>query len=140
MAVLERFVILMYDRTSDITSVNKARKALFTQKNCPIEKIPPTHGALTQHVKRAVYQGGHIWGQMCIPCPEIPEPGDWGWKMIKQDQWEPLWTTESEASDICKELVKCGCKKGCRGNCKCIKASLRCTDLCNCGGDCDMNI
>ena len=33
MSVLERFVVLLYDRTSDITEVNEARKQLFTQKS-----------------------------------------------------------------------------------------------------------
>ena len=30
---LERFVVLMYDRTSEATEVNEARKQLFTQKS-----------------------------------------------------------------------------------------------------------
>ena len=41
-------------------------------------------------------------------------------------------------SKMCNELIRCGCKhdKGCQGRCKCIEASLPCTALCNCGGDC----
>ena len=45
----ERFVTLMYDRTSTCTTVNEARKDLFTMKERIIENIPPTYGALLEH-------------------------------------------------------------------------------------------
>lgn len=32
-SMLDRFVVLMYDRTSDIMAVNDTRKQLFTQKS-----------------------------------------------------------------------------------------------------------
>ena len=53
---LERFVILLYDRTSSLEDINQARKHLFAQKGRSIENIPPTKAALVQHIKRAVYQ------------------------------------------------------------------------------------
>ena len=37
MLLLERFVVLMYDRTSESTEVNHARKQLFTQKSRTLE-------------------------------------------------------------------------------------------------------
>ena len=42
-------------------------------------------------------------------------------------------------SQSCQELLKCGCKseRGCSGRCKCLKAELPCTALCNCAGLCD---
>ena len=40
---LERFVVLLYDRTG---SVNEARKELFTRKGRAIDVIPPTQAAL----------------------------------------------------------------------------------------------
>jgi len=48
MALLERFVVLMYDRTSDSLQVNDARKQLFTQRSRSrtLENIPPTQAAL----------------------------------------------------------------------------------------------
>ena len=53
----------------------------------------------------------------------------------------PLQTCEScrtllsTASKICQELMKCGCspEKGCRGQCKCVRANMLCTALCKCG-------
>jgi len=42
MSVLERFEVLLYNRTSDLVSVNDARKLLFTQKSCKLENLLPT--------------------------------------------------------------------------------------------------
>ncbi|XP_061580540.1 uncharacterized protein LOC133446517 [Cololabis saira] len=57
---LERFVVLMYDRTSETTEVNEARQQLFTHKSRTLENMPPTKAALVQHIKRAAYQA-NIW-------------------------------------------------------------------------------
>ena len=53
METLERFVVLLYDRTSDIMTVNDSRKYLFTQKTRSLENLPPTREVLKQHIKRA---------------------------------------------------------------------------------------
>jgi len=53
MSLLERFVVLMYDRTCDFMAVNDARKHLFAYKARTLENIPPTQAALVQHIKRA---------------------------------------------------------------------------------------
>ena len=50
MHIIERFVILIYDRTSTCTDVNQARKKLFAKTSC-VKKISPTHAILEQHVK-----------------------------------------------------------------------------------------
>ena len=49
---IERFVILMYDRTSTCHDIDKARRKIFAKKN-NVKHIPPTRAALEQHVKRA---------------------------------------------------------------------------------------
>ena len=67
---IERFVILHYDRKSSYTDIDKARKKLFARKN-NVELIPPTKAALAEHVERAAYQGGHVWGQVLLPAPEL---------------------------------------------------------------------
>jgi len=133
--VLERFTILMYERTSSCCSIDEARMALFTKRNRTMFTIPPTRGALLQHAKRAVYQGGHTWGQLFATNPVLPCPSDWGW--TDAPNWKPLWTTLPEASIASRQLVRCGCQKSCKGNCTCKKAALLCTALCQCSGqDC----
>ncbi|KAK3746528.1 hypothetical protein QZH41_007370 [Actinostola sp. cb2023] len=58
LAVIERFIILLYDRTSNLTEVNMARQYLFSKKSRNLENIPPTKEALLQHIKRSAFQGG----------------------------------------------------------------------------------
>ena len=58
-------VVLMYDRTSDILEVNKARKHLFTRKSRSLENLPPTLTALEQDIKRVCYQS-NSWNQTLI--------------------------------------------------------------------------
>ena len=40
--VLQRFVVILYDRTSLATDVNTARRELFTKNNRALENTPPT--------------------------------------------------------------------------------------------------
>ena len=121
---IERFFVLLYSRTSSLKKVNEARKQLFAQGNRQSENIPPTKEALRQHVKRAVFQAGNIWGQSQIANPELPSPADGGWAKNADDVWHPFWTVMPEASKGCRELIKCKCKKRCAGNCKCSGAIL----------------
>ena len=136
MSVLERFVVLLYDRTSNLTKVNEARQELFCKKSRDLERIPATRAALKQHVRRAVLQGGLVWGQTLSPTQVLPCPSEWGWEH-KGQQWSPHWTALAQAKNTCYELIKCGCKTTCRGRCKCSRAGLSCTGLCNCGGNCN---
>ncbi len=95
---LERFVVLLYDRTSGLGSINQARKQLFTQKSRTFDNLPPTKAALIQHTKRAAYQAGHCWGQMMIAVPELPSPSEWGLEEGRNNHWELFWTTLPEAT------------------------------------------
>ena len=76
---IERYVVLLYQRTSTLNSVNSARKHMFTQ-NRKMDNIPPSYAALEQHVRRAAYQAGYIWGQSLVADPVVPPPEQWGWK------------------------------------------------------------
>ena len=137
MEEIERYVVLLYQRSSPIQQVNDARKQMFAHGNRNIENIPPTRDALEQHVKRAAYQAGHIWGQSLIGMPETPSPSLWGWQ--RQDEnspWTPYWCSLPEAAKGCQELLRCGCKKSCKNRCKCYRANLKCTQLCVCSGQC----
>ena len=104
-----------------------------------LRTFPPTADALLQHAKRVAYQTGHCWGQCLVCIPELPSPSEWGWTRSESDVWQPLWSTLPEASNVCQELVKCGCKaeRGCKGRCKYLKAGMSCTALCKCGGECE---
>ncbi|XP_048003917.1 uncharacterized protein LOC125240114 [Leguminivora glycinivorella] len=133
--ILEKFTIAMYDKSGSCTDVNSCRKELFTKKDRSIENLPPTQDSLKQHILRAVYQGGHVWGQLLVPQQNLPCPSDWGWTKVS-DIWEPVWSTLPVASNACIELIRCKCKQKCAKRCNCIKRNLKCTELCGCGGTC----
>ena len=135
MAVIKRFVVLVYDRTSAIVEVNQARKDLFSKKTRNLENISPIRAAPKQHTMRAVFRGAYIWGQVLLTQLNIPSSSASGWEK-DGNSWKPKWTTRPQAKDTYHELIHCGWKKGCRGRCKCLKANLDCTGLCNCGGNC----
>ena len=40
--LLDRFTVVLYDKTSNGTSVNEARKEMLIKKNRTLENIPPT--------------------------------------------------------------------------------------------------
>ena len=63
MPVLEQFVVLMYDQTSNCLDVNSCRHDLFVKKGQVMEALLPTLTTLLQHSFRAAYQAGHVWRQ-----------------------------------------------------------------------------
>ena len=123
--MLEKFVVIMYDRSSSTTSVNHARLQMFARKQRPYDAIPPT-SALKEHVKCATFQAGAVWGQATITQTYIPSPGEWGWKLEGQ-RWFVNWSTLPPIAASCQELGKCSCKQSCTGRCKCYRSTLPCT-------------
>ena len=63
MDTIERFVLLLYDKTNTGSEVNMVRFELFARKGRDVNNIPPTKGVLLQHARRAAYQAGHCWSQ-----------------------------------------------------------------------------
>ena len=55
---IERMTVILYDKTSPLSSVNETRRERFCHKNMAMDKLPPTKDALLQHTRRAVYQAG----------------------------------------------------------------------------------
>ena len=80
-----------------------------TKKGCSLEGLPPTHEALLQHIRRAVFQGCYVWGNLGVAMQELPPPEQWGWK-LEDKTFHPLWTTLQEAAKFCYELIHCKCK------------------------------
>ena len=76
--ILEKFVVIMYDRSSTAEGVDDARLDMFARKQRPYEAIPPTRGALLEHTKRAACQGDCIWSQSIVHKPETHDPAEWG--------------------------------------------------------------
>ena len=54
---LEKFVVIMYDRSSSTRGVNDARLELFACKQRSFDSLPPTQAALLQHAKTGCISG-----------------------------------------------------------------------------------
>ena len=132
MMMIERFIILLYDRSSISESVDSTRKKLFMQKNTQFDSLPPTGAALKYQILRAAYQAGIVWGQSLEQKPVIHSPEQWGWQKNSEQNWDIYWTHLSAICDSCAELCKCGCRKKCNSNCSCQKSCLPCTARCGC--------
>ena len=124
-----KLTVILYDKTSPLSSVNEARMELFCHKNRAMDKLPPTKDALLQHTRRAVYQAG-VWTMSTQTHLVVPSPLDFAWTKVSES-WVPVWMTIPEVSRSCSELVKCSCKGDC-SNGKCGKANLNCSPLCKC--------
>ncbi|GFS17872.1 hypothetical protein ElyMa_004993500 [Elysia marginata] len=126
-SVLERLVVILYDKTRHLSCVDEARKVLFCHVNRAMDKLPPTKNCLLQHVLRAIYQAG-IRTKSTQAQFDLPSAQDFAWTWRQsEDSWEPVWMTVPEVSKACSELVKCTCSVS-----KCAKASLKRSPLCKC--------
>ena len=126
---LEELFIQIYGG-GPASSINQVRKTIFCQRNQNVEMIPPSQNALFQHCRRAMFQAS-VWTTAHDSAMIEPDPCLHGWNR-EHDHLIPEWIIIPEVAAMCKELVKCGCKKSCPGVCSCRKHALTCTDLSKC--------
>ena len=74
----EKFVVIMYNRSSSATGVNDAWLELYARKQRSFESISPTQAELFQYAYGAAYQAGVIWSQSAVSQPEAQSPKNWG--------------------------------------------------------------
>jgi hypothetical protein len=60
LALVGRFVVLLYDKSSQSADLNKARHML-SKKVRSLEEFPQTQFVLHQHIRRVTFQGGDLW-------------------------------------------------------------------------------
>ena len=152
---IELYVVLLFNKTSSINSVDKSRRKLFSQR-ASLENIPPTKAALLEHTSRAVFQGNflyknyikimnflgvHVWGNAEKMVLNTPPESQWGWEE-KENSFVPVWSKLPDLWKSSKELIHCKCKSAanlCGKQCKCKMSNppLPCTALCLCEGDCE---
>ena len=135
---IERLVCKVYAPKSTIANVRELRWSLFRKNQAQSEKLPTTHAAPHEGIKRACYQE-NVWSSDVVANPQLPSPGDNGWK-LDGETWLPVMASSPPAPDAVIELVKCNCSASrCSTNrCTCRKANLNCTDLCGCSGESEL--
>ena len=107
--LIERFVVLLYDRTGSSVSINCARRRLFTKKGRSIDNCLPTLNALLQHIYRSILQSSS-WRQAQNLLQLRADWSKFGW-----DTASHIGRIIAEAAKSRQELGKCGCKKNCSG-------------------------
>ena len=122
---IERFFIILYSPTLNTENINTARRILFTHGNRSLENILPTFNCLQKHILRSCYQATNWSNALSKQRPHL-DPVVWGWKKSGKG-FVPLWSDLPDASEACRELIKCDCKKKCRGRCKYRKNELSST-------------
>ena len=73
MPVFERFVVLVYDQTSQYQRSMMPEKFYLHRRGEPLRTFP-TADALLQHKERVACQAEHCWGQCLVSNPELPSP------------------------------------------------------------------
>ena len=126
---LETFVCKVY-APNGLTTLPALRWELFRSKNFEAEMLPPTRTTLMPHVVRTNF--------ICMrdksyisPNPRLPLLEKNGW-MLHEGTIMPLKCLASPAPRAVLELVKCGCRTTCKGNCSCTINNTACTALCKC--------
>ena len=98
--------------------------------------LPRTRAALLPHIIRANYVTMRDKSYL-TDCLELPSIEENGWNLLESGCYIPVKCLALPAPKAVLELIKCGCKAGCRGWCSCSVNSLPCTPLCKCySGDC----
>ena len=63
--------------------------------------------------------------------PAAPTPENHGWKVSSEDSNVAFtWLGSKPALEEALELFACSCKRACDAGCCCVKAGLKCTDVC----------
>ena len=120
-ALLQRYFVVMYITTCNATDVNTCRRILFAN-GASVENTPPTSAALKQHILRAVFQATK-WCKCFKKQRTEPDPSTWRWEKV-EIKYLPFSSELTEASLACRGLIKCSCKRACRGRCKCFQQEL----------------
>ena len=138
LATLASFVCAAYSpKGIYIKTISELRWHLFCKHMAESDKLPPTLGALRQHVMRVHIQA-RVWGQASIALqdPQL-DPLHNGYHKESDGQLKPTMTDALPAPKAIIEMVNCQCKTDCSsGRCSCRTKNLSCTDLCHCGSEC----
>ena len=135
---LARFVCSGYCPSGvNISSIPELRWHLFCKNMAENDKLPPTVGALRQHIMRVHIQA-YVWGQAAISQQTFLDPLKNGFHKDTSGQLKPTTTDILPAPKAIIEMIRCQCKTECSSQrCSCRAKNLTCTDLCMCSTSCE---
>jgi hypothetical protein len=127
--ILEHFVCDLYGMK--LSDVNLLRYQLHCARSGKVEpeSLPPCRSSLKLHVLRANYQAA-VWRRAVFATADIPSPDGHGWE-VNDGNIKIKWLGSKPAPEEVLEMLSCVCKKTCTiDSCCCLKAGLKCTDMC----------
>ncbi|KAE8278585.1 hypothetical protein D5F01_LYC23497 [Larimichthys crocea] len=137
-STLEHFTCAAYSpKGINIKAIPQLRWHLFCKHRAESDKLPPTLGALKQHILR-VHVQTRVWAQAAIALqdPQL-DPLQNGYFKDSDGMLKPVTTEFFPAPKAILELVLCKCKSDCSsGRCSCRAKDLACTDMCQCSSQC----
>ena len=129
--VIGKFFIVLYSTASNTDDINSARWMLFTRGGQSIENISPTGEALKQKQRRKQACGMAVWRNNALTIIQLIGAGKNLMKNIL------FWSDLPGAKTSYRELIKCSCKKSCKGRSNCGQLELQTTELlCAYAGQC----
>lgn len=135
---LTTFVSAAYtSKGISIKTIPDLRWHLLWKQMAEIDKLPPTIGALKQHILRVHIQT-LVWGQAAIAQQDLQlDPLENGYCKDSDGHLKPTTTEVLPAPKAIFEMMRCECKTDCSSaKCFCRTKNLVCTDLCQCGSHC----
>ena len=109
---------------------------LFCEHRAESDKLPPTPGALKQHILR-VHVQTRAWAPAAIAQqdPQL-DPLQNGYCKQMDELLKPRTTEVLPAPKAILEMVQCRCKTD-SGRCSCKANYLACTYMCRCSSQCE---
>ncbi|XP_050316127.1 uncharacterized protein LOC126750530 [Anthonomus grandis grandis] len=132
-----KFTIKLYGDSRP--GINEVRKQMFASDGKHLASIPLTCAALEEHIKRAAYVAGHIWGCANLVRKNCTSPEGWGWTLdLEVNHWKVLWSKLPQVWKAVRALDRCGCVTGCETlRCSCRRQGLPSSPASQqCMGDC----
>jgi len=138
---LANFVCLMHcPKGIHITSIPDRRWHLFCKHLAENSKLPPTVGALEEHIECVRVQS-RLSCQATVMWQHLFDPLKHGYYQNDHGEILPTTTNVPPAPQAIVELIRCQCKAHCTTQkCSCRRHNLACTDLCLCGNDCENDV
>ena len=126
-------VLTLYGAPENIDCLNEWRYLQYLQKaqkktKINLARLPPTHSAAREHIKRVYYQVQAWQGRI------LSVPSRFGWWKQEPDVLVPVGTTLPATTEFVLENIFCYCKPGgnCGKICRCLNKNLKCSKLCDC--------
>ena len=117
-------------------SLAETRYYLYKKHSSETNKLPPSPGAFTQHVKRACCPL-IVWTSANQVETREFDPLNFGWELCN-GALMPVTTEDEIAPEELITLVSCNCNGNCSNNhCTCKKNNVACTEFCGCGDSCE---